>query len=615
MTVAGLMVDLVGETFSDRYALLARIAGGGMGDVYRAHDKLLDRPVAVKVLQPSLASDPDFVARFRAEARAAARLTHPNVVGVYDWGSADELTYYMVMEYVPGNDLRDILSRRGALQPAQAVEVMAAVCDALDAAHSGGLVHRDVKPENILIDRTGKVKVADFGIALAMDADRTMPGGVISGTLRYLSPEQASGGEATPASDIWAAGAVLCELVTGRTPPVGSAADLLRRRATEPPLLPSEINPELGDSLDEVVRGACAVEPGERFATAGEMAAVLQSKARQWPAPLPLRMLVEREEADLRLPASETTPVVDLRERPRSTRAGWAWKAAGIAAVLLVLAVGAFRLVQSVNRPHYVRVPHLDGMTMGKAMKRAQATGLHAFVGGRVADYKVPEGRVVAQLPEQGSLLEGGRVRLILSSGVPQLDVPTVAGGTLAHARSRLQSVGMTVGRIERRFSSHPAGVVIAQKPAPGLLPWGSRIVLILSKGPRPAAVPDVGGLEAARAVKKLRASGFSVTKSLRFSDSAPKGTVIATAPLPGAMVPAGSAIDVTISDGPRYKDLTLPDVRTSDVDFARHKLESLGLLVQVVQSCGGNGSIVQETDPIPGSIVRQHTQIALFVC
>ncbi|MDP9227179.1 MAG: protein kinase, partial [Actinomycetota bacterium] len=159
------MQDFIGETLSGRYSFLTRIAGGGMGDVYRARDLLLDRPVAIKVLQPSLASDPDFVARFRAEARAAARLTHPNVVGVYDWGSADDLTYYMVMEYVPGRDLRQVLAAQGALEPAQAVQVMAEVCDALDAAHATGLVHRDVKPENILIDPTGKVKVADFGIA------------------------------------------------------------------------------------------------------------------------------------------------------------------------------------------------------------------------------------------------------------------------------------------------------------------------------------------------------------------------------------------------------------------------------------------------------------------
>ena len=213
-----LMRDLVGETFSHRYRLIARVAGGGMGDVYRAHDLLLDRAVAVKVLQPGLAADPDLVARFKAEARAAARLTHPNVVAVYDWGEESERTYYMVMEFVPGTDLRDVLVGQGRLEAAQAAAIVADVCDALAAAHESGLVHRDVKPENVLIAPGGKVKVADFGIAAVADTDRTAPGGVIPGTLRYLAPEQARGAHAGTAADIWAAGAMLYELVTGHPP-------------------------------------------------------------------------------------------------------------------------------------------------------------------------------------------------------------------------------------------------------------------------------------------------------------------------------------------------------------------------------------------------------------
>jgi beta-lactam-binding protein with PASTA domain len=608
------MLDLVGRSFSDRYTLEARIAGGGMGDVFRGHDLLLDRPVAVKVLQPSLAADPDFVARFRAEARAAARLTHPNVVGVYDWGSADDLTYYMVMEYVPGNDLRDVLATRGALQPAQAVVVMAAVCDALEAAHSGGLVHRDVKPENILIDRTGKVKVADFGIALALDADRTMPGGVISGTLRYLSPEQADGDQATPASDIWAAGAVLTELITGSPPLAGSPADLLRRRAIEAPVLPSEIDPELGEELDGIVLRACAVEPKARFATAGEMAEALRMVAPLWPEPLPLRMLVQ-EESNLRLPDSEATSIVDLRERTRAVRRPWGWKIAALAGVLLLLAAGGFQIIQRVNRPQIVSVPHLDGVVASKAIHRAAALGLHASIGGTIPDYSVPRGKVVAQIPQGGTLLEGARVRLIVSSGQPRFDVPKVVGGGLVGARSQLATVGMQVGQIQRRYSNQPSGDIVGQQPATGALAWGSRIDLVISKGPRPTSVPDVTGLSTATATKKLKKAGFSVIKVKQFSDSIPKGSIIGTAPSSGAMVPAGSAINVMVSEGPRYKQLTLPDVRTLGIGTARRQLEKLGLLVQVVQSCGGNGTVVQETDPIPGSIVRQHTRVALFVC
>ncbi|MEA2509461.1 MAG: eukaryotic-like serine/threonine-protein kinase [Actinomycetota bacterium] len=613
--MARLMVDLVGEVFSDRYSLVSRIAGGGMGDVYRAHDLLLDRPVAVKVLQPSLAADPDFVARFRAEARAAARLTHPNVVGVYDWGSAGELTYYMVMEYVPGKDLREVLAARGPLHPPQAVQVMAAVCDALEAAHSGGLVHRDVKPENILIERTGRVKVADFGIALALDADRTLPGGVISGTLRYLSPEQAEGEQATPASDIWAAGAVLCELLTGRQPYAGSPADLLRRRAVEPPELPSEIDPELGDRADDVVLRACAVDPADRFATAGDMAEALRATAGAWSEASPLRMLVDQDDADIHLPETASTPIVDLRERARRPGRSWAWKIAGLALVLLALGVGAFKLHQQLTKPTFVAVPRVVGVSTSKAMRTAAAAGLHAFISGSEPDYSIPKGDVVTQLPEGGKLLEGSRVRLIVSSGLPRFKVPTVQGGRLDGARSLLATVGMTVGTITHRYSDQPPGTVMAQRPSSGVLAWGSSVDLVLSRGPKPTSIPQVTGLTEAKAVRQLKAGGFKVTKTVEFSDSVAKGTVIGTAPASTTMAPAGSAVDLMISKGPRYKLVTVPDVRTMSIASARNRLEALGLLVQVVQSCGGHGTIVQETDPIPGSVVRQNTQVALFVC
>jgi serine/threonine-protein kinase len=613
--MAGLMVDLVGEVFSARYSLVARIAGGGMGDVYRAHDVLLDRPVAVKVLQPSLASDPDFVARFRAEARAAARLTHPNVVGVYDWGSADELTYYMVMEYVPGKDLHEVLAARGPLQPAQAVLVMAAVCDALDAAHAGGLVHRDVKPENILIDRTGKVKVADFGIALAMDAERTLPGGVISGTLRYISPEQAEGERATPASDIWAAGAVLSELVTGRQTYDGSPVDLLRRRAVESPLLPSEIDPHLGDALDDVVLRACAVKPADRFATAGDMAGALRAAMAAWPEPLPLRMLIDADEPDARFPETDTTSIVDLRERARPRRTSWAWKLAAVVLVLLLLGGGAFKLHEQLTTRSLVAIPRVEGVTATRARHTLEAAGLHAYIGGTMPDYSIPKGDVVAQVPHGGRLLEGSRVRLIVSAGLPRFKVPTVMGGRLDGARSLLDTVGMTIGDVGHKYSAQPVGTVIAQQPSTGTLAWGSAVDLVLSRGPKPTAVPRVAGLDVRKATKQLKAAGFKVTTTQQYSNSAAKGTVIGTAPEAGSMAPAGSAIDLIVSQGPRYKQVTVPDVRTTDVASARKRLEALGLLVQVVQSCGGHGTIVQETDPIPGSVVRQHTQVALFVC
>ena len=264
------MRDLAGECLSDRYRVIKRLAGGGMGDVYRGHDLLLDRPVAVKVLQSNLAADPEHLERFKAEARSAARFSHPCVVAVYDWGSEGEDTYYMVMEYVSGSDLRDLLVRRAEIDRGVVLEIMAEVCDALEAAHSVGLVHRDIKPENILIARDGKVKVADFGIAIVADADRSASRTIL-GTLRYLSPEQAQGHEATRHSDIWAAGAVLSELLTGRPPPHGSGAEALQLRARQTPTRPSDLDPTIPPEIDDIVMRACALEPEDRFANAAEM--------------------------------------------------------------------------------------------------------------------------------------------------------------------------------------------------------------------------------------------------------------------------------------------------------------------------------------------------------
>ncbi|HEV3473584.1 MAG TPA: protein kinase, partial [Actinomycetota bacterium] len=347
--------DLVGETLGGRYHLVARVAGGGMGEVYRAHDMLLDRAVALKILQPSLASDPDLVERFKQEARAAARLTHPNVVAVYDWGSEDDRTYYMVMEYVPGTDLRDVLVSRGALPPGQAAGIVASVCDALEAAHATGLVHRDVKPENVLIARNGTVKVADFGIAAVADADRTAPGGVVSGTLRYLSPEQAAGDQASAASDIWAAGAILGELVTGMPPSMGSGAELLRSRASEAPRRPSEVDKKVPPAIDQIVLTACALDPGARFASAGAMAEALRQVKTEVPDEIHLDDLVSDITGDIQLPDLEPTTFTRRgRERqPSKTR-----RIAMVMVVALV-ALGLGRGAWTVFGPQAVVVPEL----------------------------------------------------------------------------------------------------------------------------------------------------------------------------------------------------------------------------------------------------------------
>ncbi|MDQ4065179.1 MAG: PASTA domain-containing protein [Actinomycetota bacterium] len=605
--------DLVGETLGGRYHLIARVAGGGMGEIYRGHDLLLDRVVAVKVLQPSLAADPALVERFKQEARAAARLTHPNVVAVYDWGSDDERTYYMVMEFVSGTDLRNVLVERGSLPPSQAVEIVAFVCDALAAAHGTGLVHRDVKPENVLIARTGAVKVADFGIAAVVDVDLTSPGGMVPGTLRYLSPEQAAGREATAASDIWAAGALLGELVTGIPPALGTGPDLFHKRAHEPPNPPSARDGRVPKEIDRVVLRACAVGAEDRYVSAADMAAELRRARDHLKDGPPLEELVSDGTGEIRLPELEPTRFRRARERKRSIPVRVAF------AVLALLAlVGGARAAVTVFGPQEVRVPELVGLMAESAEIEAADAGFDVEVVERVPDPGMaPPGEVIEQDPATGLLREGSTIAIVVSRGPPKIGVPTLVGIPLATARVRLAAYQLEEGEITRRFSIEPSGTVIEQSVSGRAVDWGTAIDLVVSRGPRDIEVPDVTGRTVKRARQILEAAGFTTTVVAVYSNNVPAGEVVGTTPSAGEMAPEGSEIEIARSRGPRYEEVRVPDVRNMTVARARARLEALNLRVVVrdvnEEGCGDDGTVA-ETEPLPGTVVRENDLIELFV-
>lgn len=606
-----LMRDLVGDTLGGRYRLITRVAGGGMGEVYRAHDLLLDRAVAVKILQHALAADPALVERFKQEARAAARLTHPNVVGVYDWGSEDDHTYYMVMEFVAGTDLRDVLVSRGVLEPAHAAWIIASVCDALAAAHQTGLVHRDVKPENVLISRTGTVKVADFGIAVVVDAERTNPSGVVPGTLRYLSPEQAAGNEAGPASDIWGAGAILAELVTGKPPQQGTATDLLRRRAEDAPEPPSRYGSRVPKAIDRIVLRACAVEPSERFTSAAEMAGELRHAESELGAVGPIEDLVDDVTGEIRLTDMEPTT---FGPRQRVRRAGKI-RAVAFSLVALMMLFGAVRAGAAVFGPQDVEVPDLTGMTLDEARAAAENAGFEVDVLDHRTDVSADQGDVLSQEPSSGLLREGSPIGLVVSSGKPHTFIPSVVGMKLEVAKVRLAARQLELGKIRRRFDVKPEGTVIAQDPKTGDARWGSVVDLIVSRGPRSIPVPDVAKLTVPDAKKRLIEAGFEVAVVDVYSNSVGKGKVVHTSPPGGSEAPEGSVIEIARSMGPEFKKVRLPDVRNMSLSQARSRLEALGLRVWVreVEKCGGGGTVA-DTDPLPGTIVRENDRIALFI-
>ena len=488
-----LMRDLVGDTLSGRYRLVARIAGGGMGEVYRGHDHLLDRAVAVKILQPSLATDEELVARFREEARAAARLNHPNVVSVHDWGCEDDRLYYMVMEYVPGTDLRDVLVGRGPLDPAHATDVVIAICDALQAAHQQGLIHRDVKPENVLIARDGTVKVADFGIAAVADAERTIPGGSILGTLRYLSPEQAKGEIATRASDIWSAGAVMFELLTGTTPQGGTGAELLRRRAIEPPVAPSTIESSIPESLDEIVLKACSVDPEDRFHDVGDMAVALRTAAVELvPTSKPVKELLVDLTDDIQLP--ELTPPAlagrrdARRERRRSRTRTTRWLV--LLLLLLTLGFGGWKAAGAIFGPKEVHVPTLVGLSSAEARQRAELAGFELTVADEKRDPDVEEGDIISQSPDDGLLLEGEAISVVVSKGPPLVKVPDFTGMELDKAEAKLKDLGLERGALTYEYSlKFEKNEIIEQSQQGAKLEQGED-----HRVPRQQGSPDVRG-------------------------------------------------------------------------------------------------------------------------
>ena len=607
-----LMRDLVGEVLSDRYRLVARIAGGGMGEVYRGHDVLLDRTVAIKVLMPSLAADPNLVARFKEEARAAARLNHPNVVAVHDWGAADEQTYYMVMEYVAGTDLRDVLVGRGPMDPAHAAEISISMCEALAAAHRTGLVHRDVKPENVLIARDGTVKVADFGIAAVVDSERTVPGGTILGTLRYLSPEQAAGKEAGFLSDVWGAGAVLYELLTGTPPQGGSGAELLRRRAVEPPTAPSRVEAAVPAALDAIVLKACAVDPADRYADPLEMASELRLVASGLEAQAPtMKELFVDLTDEIRLPDMAPTGFVTGRRRRARKSSGP--KLFFTFLLVALLAFGGWRAAAAFMAPKEVDVPKVTGTPLADARRAAEEAGLTIEIAGRARDESIPEGSIISQEPLGGVLLEGKSIAVVVSKGLPLAKLPDLTGQELSAVEAKLADLHLVVGEIEKRFSLEiKEGQVIEQSVAPGKLQWGKSVDLVVSKGPEEVSVPSVVGLQAKAARTALEEAGFVVGEISVYSDDVREGKVVYIDPA-AEVAPEGSEITIAISLGPEFKPLTMPDVRLMSMDSAKTKLEEMGLQVGIRKSCPG--STVQETDPVAGTKVFENDLVTLFVC
>ncbi|WP_428955204.1 Stk1 family PASTA domain-containing Ser/Thr kinase [Streptomyces sp. cg35] len=597
---------LLGHVLDGRYRIDARIAVGGMATVYRAVDTRLDRVLALKVMHPSLAADATFVDRFIREAKSVARLSHPNVVGVFDQG-ADGAYVYLAMEYIAGCTLRDVLRDRGALRPRAALDILEPVLAALGAAHRAGFVHRDMKPENVLIGDDGRVKVADFGLVRAVDTVTNTTGSVL-GTVSYLAPEQIEDGTATPAVDVYACGVVLYEMLTGSKPHYGDTpAQVLYKHLNEDVPPPSAAVPGLPFELDDLVASATARTPQVRphdavalLAQARDARAALTDA--QLDAVPPQARDVEHAGADDRtsvIPRAVQLPLPTEEDRfnrtsrlesppppppataPARRRSGGPRRGtfAIIAAILLVLGVGAG--VWYINSGQFTKVPPLLAKTEAEAKQRLQSAGLQA--GGKTT-YKYSDtfkrGSVMATDPEANTRIrDNGTVNLTVSKGPETVKVPDLKGTPLATAKSDLKNRGLEPGMITKEFSEDVTkGSVISTDPEAGATrKSGSAVALVVSKG-EPVDVPDVTGESEEDAVAELEEAGLKAEiATKRVTSDEDKGDVAQQSPRDGQLA-KGDTVTLTISDGPPM--IEVPDVTGLSVDDAHAKLEDAGFEV-----------------------------------
>ena len=598
-TSAGTRVadPLVGRVVDGRYRVERRIARGGMATVYEALDTRLDRVVALKIMHPGLADDADFVSRFVREAKSAARLTDPHVVAVYDQGEDDGLVY-LVMEFVPGRTVRDVLRQYGRLSAEQALTIIDPVLQALEAAHRAGFVHRDVKPENVLLTDDGRVKVADFGLARAISAATSTAAtqGLLIGTVAYLSPEQVERGIADARSDVYGAGILLYEMVTGSVPYAGETplAVAYQHVNAEVPV-PSSIRGDVPAQIDALVGTATQRDPDNRFPDAVSFLEAVRRARASLPAPRPF--------GDQDAPAQSQTLVVPLVTDPLNPGAVPP-SAAGTTALrpptrrrskaplvlLIVLALGAALAAGAwfLGAAKSVQVPTLVNLTPAQA--QSKLTPLSLKLDATQTDFSetVKAGTIIRTDPSAGAdSREGSTVTAIVSKGPERFTVPQVAGMTVDDATAALTDDSLVVGTTTQAYNaSIPTGAVVTSNPAPGTkLKRGQAVNLVVSKGPAPVPVPKVVGKSQAQATSALTNAGLKVTSSQDWSKTISAGNVISSDPAAGVVVPKGGTVTIVVSKGP--PPVLVPDVYKMAEADAKSALESAGFVVKIIYPIG----------------------------
>jgi serine/threonine-protein kinase len=618
--------SLIDTLFDGRYRIVRKLGSGGMADVYLAEDQELGRRVAIKILDGRHANDDQFIERFRREAKNAAALNHPNIVSIYDRGEAED-TYYIAMEYLDGRTLKELIVGHGQAPVRVAVEYARQILSALRFAHRHGIVHRDIKPHNVLVDREGRVKVTDFGIARAGTSQMTETGSIV-GTAQYLSPEQARGGEVDQRSDLYSLGVVLYELLTGKTPFEGDTpVEIAMKHLSATPQTPSELRSDIPPELDMVILRALAKDPDDRYQSADEMEGDLDRVARGAPVAAATMdaatQVLSRPAAaaaataaTMIAPATAVPPrppiVEDEVEEEGGGRPVWPWLLA--AAFVIAAVIAGFFVFQELSGPKATQPVSLyQGEAVAQAQQQITAAHLVPKVmHGPSTKYK--PGIVYKQDPAAGEkLAKGDTVTIWSSTGPPKVAVPDVKNEKWPQAQQELTNAGFVP--VEHIVPGDTKGQVTATDPPGGQkAPKGSKVRVNVMSGPQQVAVPSVVGDSLAAATAALHNAGFNVNPTAQDSN-APQYQVIHQNPSPGSTEPKGSTVDVTFSNGP--PQVSVPDVVGYTSQQAVQALEAAGFKVSqqtLAVSDPSQNNIVQQQNPAGGSQAPKESTVTITV-